>query len=165
MARETHSGDYKTDQPKPLDDADLMDRDPEVILVDPEIARKEHLRELAFMSQWVTIRLEPSGDENAPNSFPVMVNGDDAEVLVNDRAIRIRHLPIGQPITVRRFVVEVIARAKKMTVRTPHEDQDRRIQLSNGTRRQVSQIQPFTIIRDPSPRGAAWMEEMIRRGF
>lgn len=164
MARqEIHSDTTRIEQPDALE-GDLVDRDPEIVIVDPALMTNDYQDELAFMAEWLTIRLEPSSQENAPDTFAVWVNGRGAEVMVNGRPMVWTHLPVGQEITVRRSVVEIIARSKTMRVqtdRTPNLE----AQLRNITTRNVSQTQPFSIISDPSPRGRAWAAEMIRRPF
>lgn len=178
MARELHSDDTKIeqpDQPNPLADLAVLlrglmsekERKPEIIVADPKLTQ-DYLDELAFMAEWVTIRLEQSNEENAATTFPVWVNGEGAEVLINDRPIRMVHLPVGPELTVRRSVVEVIARSKTMRVSTEHSVESLGQQLANTIARpsrRVSQSQPFSIVNDPSPRGRAWATEMIRRGF
>jgi hypothetical protein len=164
MAREPlHSANVRTEQPAPLT-GDLADREPEVVLVDPGLMGKEYQDELSFMADWLTIRLEPSGQENAPDTFPIWVNGRGAEILVDGRPVIWTHLPVGPEITVRRSVVEIIARSKTMRVQTDHTGEPFR-QLANKTNRHVSQNQPFSIIHDPSERGRAWASEMVRRSF
>lgn len=164
MARqEIHSDTTRIEQPDPLE-GDLADRDPEIVIADPALMTKDYQDELAFMAEWLTIRLEPSGQENAPDTFFVSVNGRGAEILVNGRPMVWPHLPVGPEITVRRSVVEIIARSKTMRVATDHTGDPTR-QLANKTTRNVSQTQPFSIISDPSPRGRAWAAEMIRRQF
>lgn len=164
MAREAlHSANHRTEQPDALT-GDLADRESDIVTADASLIDRDYADELAFMSEWVTIRLDPSGAENAPDSFPVWVNGRGAEVLINDRPVIWTHLPVGPEITVRRSVVEIIARSKTMRVQTDHTGEPFR-QLENRTTRQVSQTQPFSIVHDPSPRGRAWISEMLRRQF
>ncbi len=165
MARqELHSEQLpRPEQPEPLI-GNLADREPEVVIADPSLMTKDYEDELAFMADWLTIRLEPSGAENAPDSFPVWVNGTGARVMVNGRPVIWTHLPVGKEITVQRSVVEIIARSKTMRVQTDHTG-DLFRQLENKTPRRVSQTQPFSIIHDPSPRGRAWASEMARRQF
>ena len=172
MARETHSGDTAIDQPRNLVDlgdlvAALKGREPEIVEADPELSQ-EYLAELAFMNEWVKIRIDPSSDENAPTTFPVWCNGRGAEILINGRPVVWTHLPIGPEITVRRSVVEIIARSKTMRVATNHQSggPDQQVSASQwAPTRRVSQTQPFSVISDPSPRGSAWVAEMIRRAF
>jgi hypothetical protein len=164
MAREPlRSADVRIDQPSPLA-GDLDEREPEIVLVDRDLLDKEYADELAFMAEWVTIRLEPSGQENAPDTFPVSTNGKGAEILINGRPVIWTWLPVGEEVTVRRHTVEIIARSKTMRVQTEHMGELVQ-QRANKLDRRVSQTQPFSIIHDPSPRGRAWLAEMIRRPF
>lgn len=164
MAREAMRSDsVHTDQPGAII-GDLADRESEIITADPGLMDKDYADELAFMAEWVTIRLEPSGAENAADTFACWVNGKGAEVLANGRPVIWTHLPVGPEITVRRSVVEIIARSKTMRVETDHTGEPFR-QLANNTNRRVSQTQPFSIVHDPSPRGRAWVAEMLRRAF
>lgn len=164
MARqEIHSDTTRIEQPDALE-GDLVDRDPEIVEADPALLTKEYADELAFMAEWITIRMDPSGQENAPDTFAVWINGRGAEVMVNGRPMVWTHLPVGPEITVRRSTVEVIARSKTMRVQTDHTP-NLEAQLRNRTTRNVSQTQPFSIISDPSPRGRAWISEMLRRQF
>lgn len=161
--QELNSDNISIEQPAAII-GDLIDREPDVIVADPGLMTKDYEDELAFMADWLTIRLEPSGAENAPDTFPVWVNGRGAEVLINGRPLIWTHLPVGPEITVRRSVVEIIARSKTMRIQTSHSG-DPFVQLQNKTSRNVSQTQPFSIISDPSPRGRAWAAEMVRRQF
>jgi hypothetical protein len=162
MARqELNTATMRIDQPDAII-GDLADREPDVITADPSVMNKDYADELSFMSDWLTIRLEPSGAENAPDTFPCWINGVGARVLVNGQPVIWTHLPVGPEITVQRSVVEVIARSKTARVQTEHTGDPFR-QLANKTSRNVSQTQPFSIIHDPNPRGRAWVAEMIRR--
>jgi hypothetical protein len=162
MPQETHSGDTKIDQrPMPFN---LADRDGDVVIADPSIANKDYLAELAFMEEPVVIRLEPSSDQNAPNVFEVWVNGVGAEVLRNGRWVSITWLPVGEVITIKRKVVEVIARTKKDTIRTVHGDATQANPF-NREIRQTSAVRSFSVISDANPRGAIWLSEMLRRNF
>lgn len=161
--QEIHSDTTRIEQPDALE-GDLTDRDPEIVIADPALMTKEYADELAFMAEWITIRMDPSGQENAPDTFAVWINGRGAEVMVNGRPMVWTHLPVGPEITVRRSTVEVIARSKTMRVQTDHTP-NLEAQLRNRTTRNVSQTQPFSIISDPSPRGRAWISEMLRRQF
>jgi hypothetical protein len=164
MARQPlHSDDVRTEQPSSLI-GDLADREPEIVTADSSVMNKDYQDELAFMSDWLTIRLEPSGQENAPDTFEVRVNGVGAEILISGRPVIWTYLPVGPEITVRRSVVEVIARSKTMRVQTDHTGELVQ-QRANKLDRRVSQNQPCSIVHDPSPRGRAWFAEMIRRQF
>lgn len=171
MSTETHSDDTRIEQLRPLVDlGDLVaalqqgrDRKPDIVEADATLT-KEYADELAFMAEWVTIRLEPGSDDNAPTVFQGWVNGR-CEMLVNNQPAQVLALPIGEEITVRRSMLEVIARNKRMGVRTEHTAENRMLQLANRTIRTISQVQPVSIVEDKNPRGRPWFQEMIRRQF
>lgn len=162
-SREAHTDDMPIDQrPMPANAAERGEGD--VIEVDPHLANADYLAALAFMEEPVTIRLEPSSDPNAISRFVVWVNGKGAEVFQNGRWNEIAWLPIGEVITIKRKYLEVIVRAKIDTIRTPDMEAltDR---PDNRARRHTSSVNTFSVIRDESPRGAAWLTEMMRRNF
>lgn len=160
--RELYSDNTEIEQRGPI--ADLGDRGGDVILVDPSVASKDYQDELAFMETPVTIRLQPSNDVNALMSFVVYVNGKGAEVFRNGRWHEIAWLPVGETITIKRKYLEVIARTKIDTVRTPSmnalaDNPD------NRPTRFTSAVHSFSVLEDRHPRGAAWLTEIIRRNF
>jgi hypothetical protein len=163
MARqELHSDTLKIEQ-RPVA-PDLADRDGDVILVDTSLASKDYLAELAFFEEPVTIRLEPSADQNAVMSFVVWVNGKGAEIFEQGRWRSIAWLPVGRPIIVKRKVLEVIARTKHDTIHTEirHPESER---PENIEQRFTSAVASFSVIEDRNPRGAPWLTEMRRRNF
>src|SRR3954469_25540460 len=107
---ELNSGDVPIEQKPPVDlDAGAYDGD---VVIGEKIGNAEYLDELAFMEEPVTIRIEPSNERNAPQVFPVWVNGKRAEVYQRGRWEEIGWLPVATVLTVKRKVVEVIIRAK-----------------------------------------------------
>lgn len=164
MARqELHSEATKIDQramPASAAERDAGD----VILVDGGLVDAEYLAELAFMDEPVTIRLHPSSDVNAISTFEVRVNGKGGEILRNGRWFEATWLPVGEEITIKRKYLEVIARAKIDTIKTPKmaalaENPD------NRPTRATSAVHTFSVIEDRSPRGAAWLTDQLRRNF
>jgi hypothetical protein len=121
-----------------------------------------YLDELAFMEEPVSIRLEPSSERNAATAYPVWVNGRPADVLVNGAWRQIGYLPVGQVLTVRRSVLEVIIRAKTDTIHTKVREMDGETP-NNTIERYTSPVHSFSIIEDRNPRGPAWVAEMRRR--
>jgi hypothetical protein len=145
--------------------ADAAERDEGyVILVDPSVASEDYQAELAFNEEPVTIRLEPSSDENAIARFVVYVNGKGAEVFRNGRWYEIAWLPVGEVITIKRKYLEVIARTKIDKIRTPPMDA-RGEHPDNRPTRFTSAVHSFSVIEDRNPRGAAWLTELLRRNF
>jgi hypothetical protein len=162
MARqELHSDTLpKIEQPPPIDDTRNYAGD---IVTGEKIGGNDYLDELAFMAEPVTIRLEPSSERNAANVFPVWVNGKPAEVLQNGRWLEIMYLPVGQVITVRRSVLEIIARAKTEDIRTEYNEREDPDRPSNRITRHPRAVHSFSVIEDKNPKGPAWLAEMRRR--
>ncbi len=79
MARTAlNTADIKVDQKAPIVDAE--DRDPEIVQAEiTAIGKKEYLERLAMGEEPVTIRIEPSAEQNAPHSYYCAVNGVGAE--------------------------------------------------------------------------------------
>lgn len=160
---EVHSDATKIEQRRPVDDADDRDEG-DVILCDPAVADKEYQAELAFMEEPVTIRLEPSADPNAISVFAVWCNGKSAETFSNGRWNEVGWLPVGQVITVKRKILEIIVRTKLDTVSTQILNPDSE-HPHNTVKRFTSAVHSFSVIEDRSKRGAAWLTEMRRRNF
>lgn len=161
-ARELHTGDMPIDQ-KP-DISDHTEYDGDVVLVDRGMIDMDYASALAFMEEPVTIRLEPSGDRNSVNVFPVWVNGKGAEVFENGRWREIGYLPVGQVITVRRKVIEVIARAKVDNIQTDVTDRESE-RPNNTIQRYTTAVHSFSVLQDANPRGVAWLTEIRRRNL
>jgi hypothetical protein len=162
MARQELHSDMlpKIEQPPPIDDTRNYAGD---IVTGEKIGGNDYLDELAFMSEPVTIRLEPSSERNASNVYPVWCNGVAAEVLVNGVWRAIGYLPVGQLITVKRAVLEIIARAKTEEIRTEYNEREDPDRPSNRITRQPRAVHSFSVIEDANPRGPAWLAEMRRR--
>ena len=125
-----------------LEDSLVDIRDNEEIIV------LEYLDELQFMEEKVTIRIEPSADRYAPRFVDVAVNG------------RIEWLEVGKPIGVARKYIEVLARAKSDTFITiaPNTNDENPVNLIS---RNTSQKYPFSVIKDPNPRGYQWLTTVL----
>ena len=164
MARqEIHSDSSTIEQRRMPENAAERDEG-DVILVDASLANADYQAELAFMEEPVVIRLEPSSDENAVQDFAVWVNGKGCEVFRNGRWYEIVYLPVGEVVTIKRKYLEVIARAKIDTIRTPSMDA-LSARPDNRPARRTHAVQSYSVIEDRSPRGAAWLTEMRRRNF
>lgn len=124
----------------------------------------EYLAMLAFNEEPVTIRLEPSSDQNAATSHPFWCNGKRAEVFQNGRWEEIGYLPTGRELIVKRKILEIIIRAKKDTVHTKVQNPDSD-QPHNVVERFTNATHSFSIIEDRNPRGAAWVQELRRRNI
>lgn len=123
----------------------------------------DYAQALLFMEEPVAIRLEPTGQENAPRQIACYVNGRPAELLINGKWLPFGWIPVGQIVVTRRKYVEVLARAKPDTVRTevveiPGQDP------MNLVKRNTSTRCPLSIIKDNNPLGAEWITRIIAEG-
>lgn len=166
--QELHSEQLPPVQQMPDISGDPSDYEGDVIIVDRDLAKKmsaDYLAALAFMEEPVTIRLEPSGDENAAQWLSVWVNGKGAEVLLNKRWVEFKHLPIGEMLTTKRKYVEVIIKAKTNRITTPDMNQAAHVAENNRISRTTTPVNSFSIIEDRNPLGAAWATELRRRNY
>ena len=123
-------------------------RDNEEIIVESNGLDMVYFDELAFMEEKITIRLEPSADRYSPKFIDVAVNG------------RIEWLEVGKPIQVARKYIEVLARAKSDTFITiaPNTNDENPVNMIS---RNTSQKYPFSVIKDPNPRGYQWLTTVL----
>jgi hypothetical protein len=123
-------------------------RDNEEIIVESNGLDMVYFDELAFMEEKITIRLEPSADRYSPRFVDVAVNG------------RIEWLEVAKPIQVARKYIEVLARAKSDTFITiaPNTNDENPVNMIS---RNTSQKYPFSVIKDPNPRGYQWLTTVL----
>lgn len=134
------------------------------IILPVETVQNEHLAELAFMEEPVTIFIETSGEEDAPQFADVAVNGKKAEVWdeANSRWVPIGFLSVGREITTKRKYVEVLARSKPQKVKTKVEDP--RGDPRNIVQRFTHSRFPFSVLEDKNPKGRAWLARIKAEG-
>lgn len=129
------------------------------------LGRKEYFERLAMGNEPVTIRIEPSTDQNAPHSYYCAVNGIGAECLSpNGEWVPITWVPVGVELTMKRKYVEVLVRAKRDRVETDHGEAN----VPNPHNRIVkhtSAIANVVVIHDPNPRGPEMFRELRRRNY
>lgn len=160
--RTINSEDFPVRQPPEIDasdvDRDPAERKPEVIVMDAQtardIAKGDYLDELAFMEEWMTIRLYRGREEYSPERESFSVNGKTVWIDVE------------VPVKVRRKYVEVIARSQPFKVRTevikPGENGPAGGGIQNRWHRNQHSAYQFDVIEDKNPRGAIWLESVRR---
>lgn len=121
-----------------------------------------YLDELAFYEEWVTIIINPSTHKNAASIFENWSNGTGAEMLINDKPVIVKDLPVNKEITIRRKIVEQIIRARVMGVQTVHEEPPVP-SPRNEIARTSSHVHSFSILHDPSPRSREWLSMAYAR--
>lgn len=159
--QELHSDTMPVEQMPPIADTSAYDGD---IILTEDVLKKEYADELAFNEEPVVIRIEPSSEKNAAGAFPVWVNGQPAQVFQQGQWREIGWLPVGQVLTVKRKVLEVIIRAKIDTIQTKILDEDGE-RPNNVIQRFTSPVHSFSILEDRNPRGPAWVQELRRRNL
>jgi hypothetical protein len=159
--------------PKELSTADLpvgqapeadFEHRSEIILPVDKPLQNDYLAGLAFGEEPITIRIDPSDQENSPRVVDCWVNGKGAEVMdpATGKWLELNCLPIGGVIITKRKYVEVLARSKVDRVATrqetpnPQENQDG-YKLQRSTHRKAV----FSVIHDPNPKGAAWLTQIM----
>ena len=164
---ELHTDDIKIDQHADLvGDIALKDRVSPIVQSEGPL-NNDYMDELAFNEEPVTIRLEPSADKNAATWYPIWVNGKGCEVLIQDKWVEFKYIPVSVPLVIKRKYVEVLLRSKIDTVTTEvvqlHTDaaNDKENRIKRFTTATVS----FSILQDRNPMGAAWLNEIRRRNM
>ena len=134
----------------------------DILLLDGIEVDQDYLNELAFYEEPVTIIINPSTHKHAATIFENWSDGQGAEMLIRDKWVVIRDLPVGKPITIKRKIVEQIIRARVMGVQTVHEEPPVP-SPRNEIQRTSSHVHSFSILRDNSPRSQEWLEMAYAR--
>ena len=136
-----------------LDDQGVIER-PDLDIQPIEGPNAESLAsELAFMEEPIEVIVAESTDERAENPIFTAVNG------VTQFFWR------GQPQTVKRKYIEVLARAKQTDVRTNVMQQHAGAEPINRIDKTTALKYPFQIISDPSGRkGSDWLKRILAQG-
>lgn len=136
-----------------------------IVLAEPQQVTSDYASELAFMEEPITIRIEPSDEENAPQVVDCWVNGKGAEILDprTGKWLEINCLPIGGIITTKRKYVEVIARSKVERMKTRHANTgwDGDTNDTNRIDRSVTRKANFSVVKDANPKGAMWLTRLM----
>ena len=178
--RETHSTDFQIGNHSPITEKTDRDdvgreksnghrlfghrlkRTDDLIMLDGIEVSEGYLAELSFNEDPITIIINASTHKNAASIFENWCNGLGAEMLINGKWLVIKDLPVGKPITVKRKIVEQMARARVMGVQTIHEEPP--VQSPrNEIIRTSSQVHSFSILKDDSPRSIEWLEMIYGR--
>lgn len=129
---------------------DIVRNDQQIEVMDTPIA-DNYAASLAFMEEPVEVMLHESTDPNADNPVQVACNG------VNQFFWR------GQPITVKRKFVEILARSKQTAIQTK-EVRDHSGALTTAIGKTTALRYPFSIISDQNRNGAVWLKRTLSEG-
>jgi hypothetical protein len=151
-APELHSPELPVRTLDPIDD--VADRDAEIVIADEKLAASDYVDELKFNEDQLTIVLHKGREKFAPGGHMFWCQG---------RGV---YVPCDTKVKVARKYVEIMARAQPMDVRTESRavEEDESAATINRVHRSLSNHYPFTVIEDPSPKGAAWLAKVMREG-
>lgn len=138
-----------------------LERGEEIEIIDKPL-ESEYARALLMAEEPITIRIEPSQQENAPTVVDVWCNGKGAEVMdpKTGKWIEINCLPIGGVITTKRKYVEILARAKFDTIATKTGD-TRQENPENRLVRNTGSKAVFSVLQDDNPKGREWLVRLM----
>lgn len=120
----------------------------EGIEIVPAAAVDSYAAELAFMEEPVEVEVHESSDPNAEPIVDLYCNG------IPQRIVR------GQPITVKRKYVQILAGARQISMST-----DTRVDGENVVNRvskRTALRYPFTVVRDDNRRGHDWLRKQLQ---
>jgi hypothetical protein len=106
------------------------------------------VKEAKFMEEIVEIEIAPDTNENAQPMVVLNVNG------INQPVWR------GYPTPVRRKFVEVLARMKE-TRYSQRPTDFINPETSNAMIPRTGQAYPFQVLKDPNPKGYAWLRQIL----
>ncbi|MDE2020867.1 MAG: hypothetical protein KGJ13_11075 [Patescibacteria group bacterium] len=171
LNKELHSSDMPIEQKRDIRTSPQEERAKgDIAVADKDLLRKEYLDELKFMEEPVTIRIEPSAEENAAQSVLIACNGKGCEVMINDkwREFPGGWVPVGEVLTIKRKYLEVLARSKIDRIETVVPEigaSDAELHMGGKQRRFTRQSNAFSVLMDKNPRGPAWLSEVVRRNM
>ena len=158
--KETHSDDQLIEQRDSIDMSGEEVNHENIVLASAPLTT-DYGRNLAFMEEPVTIRIEKSAEKHAPLVVDCWVNGRGAEVFLNGQWLVLGYLPVAREITTKRKYLEVMARSKVDNIQTnvgePGEENPR-----NTVDISTSSKAPFSVLEDKNPMGREWLSRLMR---
>lgn len=163
--RESHTGDMAIGQKEDIDvslDSPILHGEALGNIAGDNQVNDDYMRELAFMEEPVTVRVEENSRSDYPETHvPVQVNGRGAEVMMNGRWTEVTWIPVNTALVMKRKFVEVLARSKSDAIRTVHDDANVE-KPRNTINRRTSHNYPLSIIKDDNPRGHEWLSRIMQ---
>lgn len=126
---------------------EILDGQPEVDPITSDKDFMEVIADEAFMNELVEVIVHTTTNESEPNHVVLNVNG------INQPVLR------GYPHKIKRKYLEVLARMKETRYSqvTPNPMEPDRSNLVART----ALCYPFDVIKDPNPRGRAWLNHIL----
>ena len=153
-AAQLDSTDQKVgqDRPRKMKSTGPAKESLEPALIEPveRPVKKDHADRLAFNEEKIEVMVHESTDKNAEAVVEVFVNG------IPQRFVR------GQTQAVKRKFVEALARAKR-TAYSQEKVMDNGIESYRNVPHTALGY-PFSVVRDPNPRGADWLKSVLAEG-
>lgn len=119
----------------------------EIVVVPGAGLDNSYAAQLAFMEEQMEVMVHESSDQNAEPIVQVSCNG------IN------QFFPRGVPVTCRRKFVEILARAKIMSIKT--ETINTNTDVINRLNKTTALRYPFSIVSDPNPKGPSWLKSVL----
>ena len=145
----------------PIDEE--VERDPNVVIVEGPLPTRQ-LEELAFLEEPVKILIHKGGDKLSQRYTDyVAINGTPCEMLFKNGWVPMGYFPRGISFYTKRKYVGVLARAKRDAITSDYvmpsnlnEDPINSIETSTQS------VLSFSVLEDKNPRGAEWLELLVR---
>lgn len=123
-----------------------LEVEPLEVIEGPRFKKREE--ELAFNEDMLTIIIHPSTEKNAERLILVAVNGRNC------------YIPRNQKVQVRRKYVERLAHARQDNIEQDVTAKDP--ETVNRLTITAAHKYPFSVLHDPHPLGAAWLEKVMK---
>ena len=153
--RSTYDHDDKATEP--FDLATLTEGGPEIEVIGADQDIQRVIEDAAFMNENIEIRFHEANDANAPLAVEVDVRTRSADGKKAGKQYK-RVLMRGVKHVVPRFVAEALAHSKNTKLVRVDDPRDpmnvKHIQKS-------AFYYPFEVVRDPNPKGRAWLDKVL----
>jgi len=159
--KERHTSDMEIGQPGAIvmPDEGLPERGEAIQPVTAPL-HDDYTQKLLFAEEPVTILINKSPEKFAPLTVDCWCNGKGAEVWADGKWVEFGWLPVQKPVTTKRKYVEILARSKKMSVKTVVGDETEE-NPRNEIERSNSLTAQFSVIGDKSPFAAVWLQSLM----
>ena len=151
-AHETVNTDFPTRAIDAIEVDSLANLKPDIITSTEEMSAQDYFAELAFMEEKLEIYLHRGREKYSAQFESFAVNGRTVWVQVETRTLLARKY------------VEVMARSQPMDVRTRSfklEENPEAHCVNETIRTQFANF-AFSVMRDPNPKGGAWLAKVMR---
>lgn len=160
--KEVNTADMPIRQKPDVILSDVLDREPDVVVMTEEQLTKDYAEALAFNEEPIKILISPSAEKYAPAAHPVWCQGPGAEIFDAqlNKWVRYGCLPVGIPCITRRKYVEILAMSKIDTITTPEKRPGDNLE-DDRVGRQTSSMAIFTVLEDRNPKGQEWLRRIL----